>query len=79
MYFPDCQCNVPNNKNMVKFSDKTILDVWNCRELTEYRKFLAAGREKELCKPFCYDGKTVLHYTDHVINVSERFKNCYLK
>jgi len=62
MYFPDCQCNVPNNKNMVKFSDKTILDVWNCRELTEYRKFLAAGREKELCKPFCFDGKIQRNY-----------------
>jgi MoaA/NifB/PqqE/SkfB family radical SAM enzyme len=79
IYFPDYQCNVPQNKNMVKFSDMTILDIWNCKELLEYRKFLAAGREKELCKPFCYDGKTVLHYTDHIINVSGRFKNCYLK
>lgn len=79
VFFPDCQCNVPQNKNIVKFSDVTILDVWNSKELKEYRRLLAAGREKELCKPFCFDGKTVLHYTNHIINVSEKFKNCYLK
>ncbi len=79
IYFPDYQCNVSQNKNIVNFSDMTVLDVWNCKELMEYRKLLAAGREKELCKPFCYDGKTVLHYTNHIINVSEKIKNCYLK
>lgn len=79
VFFPDYQCNVPQNKNIVKFSDVTILDVWNSKELKEYRRLLAAGREKELCKPFCFDGKTVLHYTNHIINVSEKFKNCYLK
>ena len=72
IYFPDCQCNISKNKNRIKFSDATILDVWNSKELMEYRKIISVGKEKELCKPFCFDGKIVVHYTDHVINISEK-------
>ena len=67
IYFPDCQCNVSNNKNIVKFSDMTILDVWNSKELKQYRKMISVGKEKELCKPFCFDGKIQRNYFTTIV------------